>query len=156
MLTLQEFEKIIENDLVYQQELLYYIDTEGKERTIKDLGHLHSLFATQNCSIRLEGLDYYNKSLYDRCLSLKHNGPVTCHAFRSFKNSKSFPEHTDPIDVFVEVIHGSLNLILNGKSIILNKGETISIPSNTKHQAINDEESLILSFGLEKFLIDKM
>jgi len=81
---------------------------------------------------------------------------VTCHAFRAFKNSKSFPEHTDPDDVFVEVAHGSLNLILNGKSIILNKGETIFIPANTKHQANNDEESLILSFGLEKYLIDKL
>ena len=81
---------------------------------------------------------------------------MTCHGFWSFKNSKSFPEHIDPIDVFVEVIYGSLNLILDGKSIILNKGETILIPANIKHQAVNDEESLILSFGLEKFLIDKI
>ena len=81
---------------------------------------------------------------------------MTCHAFRAFKNSKSFPEHTDPDDVFVEVLHGTLNLILKGKSILLSKGETIFIPSNTKHQAINDKESLILSFGLEKFLIDKI
>ena len=156
MITLNDFEKIIEHDFIYQQEMLHYIDTEGKERIVKDLGHLHFLIATQNCSIRLEGLDYYNKSLYDRCLSLKNNGPVTCHGFWSFKNSKSFPEHIDPIDVFVEVIYGSLNLILDGKSIILNKGETILIPANIKHQAVNDEESLILSFGLEKFLIDKI
>ena len=65
MITLREFEKIIENDLIYQQELLYYIDTEGKERTIEDLGHLHFLIATQNCSIRLEGLDYYNKTVFE-------------------------------------------------------------------------------------------
>jgi len=153
MITLQEFEKIIENNLIYQQHLLYYIDTEGRENTINDIGHLHSVY---NHCIKLEGLEKYNENIFNYCKSFSHNGPVTCHAFRSFKNSKSFPEHTDPDDVFVEVIHGSLNLILGGKSIILNKGKTIFIPANTKHQAINDEESLILSFGLEKFLIDKL
>ena len=153
MLTLNDFEKIIENDLIYQQHLLYYIDLDGKENSINDIGHLHSVY---NHCIKLEGLEKYNEDIFNYCKSFSYNGPVTCHAFRAFKNSKSFPEHTDPDDVFVEVIHGSLNLILNGKSIILNKGETIFIPANTKHQANNDEESLILSFGLEKFLIVKM
>ena len=37
MLTLNDFEKIIENDLIYQQHLLYYIDTEGKENLINDM-----------------------------------------------------------------------------------------------------------------------
>ena len=44
MITLQEFEKIIESNIVYQQHLLYYIDTEGRENTIKDIGHLHSVY----------------------------------------------------------------------------------------------------------------
>jgi len=153
MITLQEFEKIIENDIVYKQDLLYYIDTEGKDYPINNIGHLHSVY---NHCIKLQGLEKYNETIFNYCKSFSYDGPVTCHAFRSFKNSKSFPEHTDLDDVFIEVIHGSLNLILDGKNIKLNKGETIFIPANTKHQAINDEESLILSFGLEKFLIDKL
>ena len=153
MLTLHDFEKIIENDLIYQQHLLYYIDLDGKENSINDIGHLHSVY---NYCIKLEGLEKYNESIFNYCKSFSHNGPVTCHAFRAFKNSKSFPEHTDPDDVFIEVIYGSLNLILDGKSIKLNTGETIFIPANTKHHAINNDESLILSFGLEKFLIDKL
>jgi len=153
MITLQEFDKIIENELVYQQDLLYYIDSEGKDYLIKDIGKLHSVY---NHCIKLQGLEKYNEKIFNYCKSFAHDGPVTCHAFRSYKNSKSFPEHTDPDNLFIQVIHGSLNLILDGKSIKLNMGETISIPANTKHQAINDDESLILSFGLEKFLIDKM
>jgi len=156
MLTLQEFDYIIHDNIVYDLQLLNYIDSEGKDHVVKDLGTLHSLVASQNCSIKLEGLDYYNKELYDCCLSFNHTGPVTCHAFRAFKNSKSFPAHEDPYDVVLRVMYGTKHIIMNEQEIVLKEGDQLFIPKNTMHEAINKEESLILSFGLEKFLIDKM
>ena len=153
MISLKEFETFIENDIVYEQHLLYYIDDLGRENLINNVGHLHSVY--DKC-IKIEGLEKYNKNIFEHCKSFLHYGPVTCHGFRSFKNSKSFPKHTDPDDVYIKVIHGDVSIVLKDIEYNLKNGDTLYIPSNTEHKAINKEESLILSFGLEKFLIDKI
>ena len=39
---------------------------------------------------------------------------------------------------------------------LLEEGNKIFIPADTPHEAINTSDSLMLSIGFEKFLIDKI
>jgi mannose-6-phosphate isomerase-like protein (cupin superfamily) len=105
-------------------------------------------------------MEKYNQEIFNYCQTLSkthnHQKPITCHAFRAFKDSKSFGLHTDPDDVIMYCVHGSKKIIVNGVEHILKNQESLFIPTNTKHEAINEEESLVLSFGLEKFYIEKL
>jgi uncharacterized RmlC-like cupin family protein len=157
MITIGEFEDFIHSELVYEQKIISVIDVESRQININNLGELYKFCG---CTIKLEQMERYNKEIFQYCSYLsgeyKHNGPVTCHAFRAFENSKSFGMHTDPDDVVIYCIWGKKKIIVNGVLHILLPHDIIYIPANTPHEAINDEESLMLSFGLEKYFIDKM
>lgn len=153
MITLDEFEQFIQNDLLYQQNLLFYIDDIGREHPIKNIGHLYSLHGT---TIKMEGAEKYNRELFDLCKSFGHMGPSTCHIFRSYKNSKSFPKHADPDDVLLIMISGKKDIIIYDNKITLEGGNEFFITANTSHEIVNTEDSLMLSIGFEKFLVDKI
>lgn len=158
MLTQEEIINFVQNDLVYDQRIISIIDDFGKQLFLDNLGQLHSNYGK---TIKLECMEKYNQKIYDYCNHLKrtykHNGPVTCHLFLSFENSKSFDFHSDPDDVFIYVISGSKTFEFNqGQSVTLLPDESLFIPLGKKHKALNKEDSIILSFGLEKFLIDKL
>lgn len=153
MITLEEFESFLQNDLVYKQKILYYIDDLGREHLIENLGQLHSVYGK---SIKMESAEKYNRELFNLCKSFDHPGPVTCHIFRSYINSKSFPKHTDPDDVLLLMISGKKDIIIDNKITTLEEGNKIFIPADTPHEAINTSDSLMLSIGFEKFLIDKI
>jgi mannose-6-phosphate isomerase-like protein (cupin superfamily) len=157
MITLYDFENFIHTNLVYEQKLISVIDEEGRQIY---LDNLKELYEYASCTIKLEQMEKYNQEIFNYCHSLSktynHVGPITCHVFRSFKNSKSFGLHTDPDDVIMYCVHGSKKIIVNDVEHILKNQESLFIPANTKHEAINEEESLMLSFGLEKFYIEKL
>lgn len=104
-------------------------------------------------------MEKYSPEIFNMCNGLakerKHYGPVTCHVFRSYADSVSFPMHTDPDDVVLMVMHGTKYIEMAGRKYALTPNNTLFIPANTPHQAINTHDSLMLSFGLEKFMIDK-
>lgn len=157
MLTLDEFDNFIQHDLVYEQRLIYIIDNEIKVKHLDNLGQLHSNYGK---TIKVEGMEKYNSSIFNKSLELgkkfNHNGPVTCHAFRSFPESKSFLKHTDPDDVYLQVLFGKFTLNFEDDLIILKEGDTCHIKSNRPHWATHNDTCLFLSFGIEKFLIDKL
>jgi quercetin dioxygenase-like cupin family protein len=65
--------------------------------------------------------------------------------------------HEDLDDVFIFVIDGEKTFEFeNDKNQTLKKNESIFIKSGKKHKALNEKESLILSFGIEKFYKDKI
>ena len=64
--------------------------------------------------------------------------------------------HTDPDDVIIYCASGKKKIIMNEIEYNLLAADTLFIPANTPHQAINEEESLTLSFGLEKFYTEKL
>ena len=157
MIALEEFENFIHSQLPYEQKIISVIDNLGRQISLNSLSQLYDYF---NCTIKLEQMEKYSPLIFNHCRSLssqyQHNGPITCHLFRSFKNSRSFALHTDPDDVIIECVFGKKKIILNGNEKILYSGESLFIPANTPHEAVNDDESLTLSFGLEKFYIEKI
>ena len=157
MLTLDEFHAFIERDLVYEQKLISIIDYQGRQILLDSLGQLHSNYGK---TIKVEGMEKYNLKIFQKCKSIakkyNHKGPVTCHAFRAFENSGTFPMHTDPDDVLLYVVWGKKIIKFEKYDIVIKKGGKYFIPANTPHRAVNEKSSLMLSFGLEKFLIDKL
>jgi len=153
MITLEEFENFIQNDIVYLQRLLYYIDGAGRQIQIDNLGHLHSCYGK---TIKMEGVEKLNRKIFNFCKSFKHNGPVTCHIFRSFAGSPSFPLHKDPDDVLLYMIQGNKDLYIYNNTVTIEEGKQFFITANIPHQAINTSDSLMLSIGFEKFLVDKI
>lgn len=105
-------------------------------------------------------MEKYSQFIFQKCQSLakqyNHYGPVTCHAFIAHKNSPSFGMHTDPDDVYIYCIDGKKTMIIENESVIIEKDRWIFIPANTPHMATNEEFAVTLSFGLEKFLKDKL
>jgi len=72
----------------------------------------------------------------------------TVHAFYNQKNGASFDVHTDPVDVFIECLAGKKIMEVDGKEVVLEKGDTVLIPSGTPHRALNYEKALMLSHGI--------
>jgi hypothetical protein len=157
MIDLGEFEDFIHSELVYEQKIISVIDEESRQIFIDSISDLYKFYG---CTIKLEQMERYSAVIYDYCELLinkyKHNGPVTCHAFRAFENSKSFGIHTDPDDVLIYCIWGKKKILVDGVLHILLPHDILFIPANTPHEAINEHESLMLSFGLEKYFIDRM
>jgi len=119
MITLNEFENFLYTDLVYEQKIVSVIDDDSKQILIENIRQLHDY---TNCTIKLEQMEKYNRSIFQECrfLSTKyfHFGPVTCHAFLAFKDSKSFGLHTDPDDVIIHCISGSKTLYVKDQKRI--------------------------------------
>lgn len=155
MNSLAEFESFVQQPLVYEQRLISIINDQGQQIYLEDLGQLH---ANLNHTIKLEGMERYSPELWARCqaLSARYNKPVTCHVFRSQEWSHSFPTHTDPDDVLLQVIAGTKVMEVQNIERILQAGDTYFIPANTPHRAINRSSSLMLSFGIENFYVDKL
>lgn len=148
--------EFINNPLSYDQKLVFIINTKGE---IIPLSASSELYSKEPKTIKVEGMERFSKEVYDICQHFKYthsfDGPVTCHAFIAQEDSPSFPMHTDPDDVIIFCVDGKKTLDINGQSITLNPQESVFIPADTPHRATNEFASVMLSIGLEKFLIDK-
>ena len=160
MITLDDIENFLHTELPYEQKIVSVIDDQCRQIVLNNLGEL---YLYSNTTIKLEQMEKYNEGIFQKCQELRtkysHPGPVTCHAFLAFKGSKSFGVHTDPDDVIIECIFGSKTLYVatkNDRKHVLKQGEYIFIPANTEHEIINEQKSLILSFGFEKFYTEKL
>ena len=156
MISFDEIIHYIQSPLPYKQKLISIINDEGLQIIVDSPSNLFN----NNYTIKIEGLERYSQSIFDKCQTLAkqydHYGPVTCHAFIAHKNSPSFGMHTDPDDVYIYCIDGKKTMIIGNESITIEKDEYVFIPANIPHMATNQEFAVTLSFGLEKFLKDKL
>jgi mannose-6-phosphate isomerase-like protein (cupin superfamily) len=155
MLKLDDVLKFIHNPLSYEQKLVSIINEDGLQLYIESYNQLYS----GNNTIKVEGMEKYSKAIFHRCkyynMRYHHDGPVTCHAFIAQKDSPSFGTHTDPDDVIILCCEGVKTLTINNEYIVLKEGDEVYIPANTPHCALNEHAAFTLSFGLEKYLMDK-
>lgn len=157
MISYAEFERFAFSNYALEQKIVSVVDNLGRQIQIESVSHFLSY---NQCTIKIEGMERYNQKFFETCQELatkyNHSGPVTCHAFRAFAKSDSFPIHKDPDDVLIYVVEGIKRMEIEGNIIDIKAGEHILIPANTSHRAINVKESLMLSFGLEKYMSDKV
>lgn len=156
MISLDEVVGFLHNPLPYEQKLVSIINDKGEQIP---LSHFSELYSVQNKTIKVEGMERYSMAIHNRCgwyrIKHVHTGPITCHAFIAQENSPSFGMHTDPDDVIIHCVDGEKSLIIDDKYITLKAGEEVFIPANTPHKALNEKSAFTLSFGLEKYLVDK-
>jgi mannose-6-phosphate isomerase-like protein (cupin superfamily) len=111
-------------------------------------------------TIKIEGMEKLSNTLYRLCRQIadkmSHDGPVTCHLFLSRSGSESFPVHTDPDNVLIYIVNGEKTIVLDNETITLTTDQALFMPYGTNHQAINQKESIMLSFGLERFIVEKL
>lgn len=157
MFTILRLIELSYKKMMYEQGLMFYIDEEGRQH---QAGSPSDLISRKNISIKIEGMERFNLQFYKKGIELakkyNHSGPVTCHLFYADKNSPSFGVHTDPDDVIILCLEGIKTMVIDNQYVEINQGEEVYIPHGTPHQALNDYKSLTLSYGLERFLEDKI
>lgn len=163
MFTKDQFLKAIQSKIVYDQNMVYSIDQKGREKVVRNFAEV---MKHPNRSVKIERMEDYNSDILSYCLKLEdmyeHAGPITCHLFYAKAGAYSFSEHSDPDDVVLYCCEGMKTISMEGHTMggnplfTIKEGSRLHIPAGTKHQAINEHEALTLSFGLEKFIEEKV
>ena len=142
-MSMLEFYDILRSEVAYSNEMTSYIDSEGLQHYINEsdyisyIGVVDSLLLRDDITIKLEK--------YEQLCNF-HNG--TCHVFYAKPNSPSFGIHTDPVDLVLQVTHGSKTLEINDIEITAHNGHCLFVPAETPHRALNKDNSIMLSWGL--------
>jgi mannose-6-phosphate isomerase-like protein (cupin superfamily) len=157
MISSEEVLAFIMQALPYEQKIVSYIDKNNLQHQANKFSDIPSL---NEITLKLEGMEKYSKRIWDHCKLLatqkKFTGPVSCHLFLAQKGSPSFGRHTDPDDVTIWCTEGIKSLYVEDKRYDLRAGSYVSIPANTPHEIINEDDSVMLSFGFENYYIDKL
>jgi mannose-6-phosphate isomerase-like protein (cupin superfamily) len=157
MFSIYKVMEILYNDLIYEQRLVSYIDEDGLQHYANSFPEI---LRKNRISIKIEGMEKFSRHYFEYGKKLAnqygHNGPVTCHLFYAKENSPSFGMHTDPDDVIIYCVEGKKTMIIEDVYTVIEPGEEVYIPRGTLHQALNEYEALTLSYGLERFIEDKL
>lgn len=158
MLTVNEVVEFIHHPLAYEQKLVHAVTPDLLQIQLTSPKDLYSYTDTK--TIKIEGMERYNAWVWNKAREFadlyNHTGPITAHAFMTSINGPTFGVHTDPDDVIVYCCEGTKRMEVDGNLFVLNPGDWVYMPHNTPHRAINTDASLMISFGLERFYVDKM
>ena len=141
--TYQDFEDYVLSEEAFLYDRTFTIDKAGKDDIIVSdtyeeyYAKVQIKLAEQHDTLKVEGIELLS--------GWKHG---TIHAFRYWENSPSFGEHTDPVHVIIEVKQGWKIMDIAGHRFNLAEGQTVDIPANTPHRALNEKEGLMFSYGL--------
>lgn len=151
-----KLDDVLAGSLFYEQGLVKFVkmgQSHEAHNPMYYVGDSENVF-------KIEGFERFSLKMFEECRYLaqhfKHNGPVTCHLFKSPKGALSFPAHEDPDDVVLYMVSGQKDFEHDGGVLTLHEGEILLIPAGTTHRAINTNDSIMLSFGLERFLVEKL
>jgi quercetin dioxygenase-like cupin family protein len=78
-------------------------------------------------------VSYQDGAVVSRTLVKKKACTVTAFAFDA---GQSLSEHTAPFDAIVQVLDGTVELVIGGKSVEAKAGQTVLMPANVPH-AVN-------------------
>lgn len=114
----------------------FIIDNDGREFEI-DKTQIAFYLAENKKTVKVEGLE---------SVFIQYK-PQTVHLYIAPQNAASFGLHCDPYNVIIHVMFGKKTFIIDGKDIVVNANETITIPANVEHAATNNYDSVMLSIG---------
>jgi mannose-6-phosphate isomerase-like protein (cupin superfamily) len=158
VITESELFHYVSKSYPYEQKNISVIDTLGRQIFVDDFYQLMKIREFPY-TLKIESMEKYSETLYKYGIRLakshNHFGPVTCHLFWARKGDCSFPEHVDLDDVVIYCAQGTKHMKIEGKDVFVHEGEEVLIKRGTKHQAMNTSDSIMLSFGLERFSVEK-
>jgi mannose-6-phosphate isomerase-like protein (cupin superfamily) len=159
VITESELFEYVSSSYPYEQKDVSVIDKEGRQILVDDFSHLMKMRSFPY-TVKLESMEKYSPKIFRKTLEMadkyQHNGPVSCHVFWARSGDSSFPEHVDLDDVILYCVSGVKHMTVMGKAVVIEKDSYLYIPRGTKHKALNDCDSIMLSFGLERFSVDKI
>jgi len=157
LLSSKELLEFVLTDYALEEHIVHAIDDDGLVHILTSAAEVLKYWPTH--TIKVQSMEKFNQAIFTKSQELArcygHTGPVTCHAFHAPKNAKSFPVHTDPDDVVVYAVEGTKCMEVADQLYRLSPGQSVHVAANVPHRAINNFDSLMLSFGLEKFMIEK-
>ena len=78
-------------------------------------------------------IDYQTGAVVSRQITKSANGNITLFAF---DQGQELSEHTSPLDAFVHVLDGEVEINISGQLYGLKTGDGIIIPANAPHALI--------------------
>ena len=92
--------------------------------------------------IIVEFLEYLPNAVVSKTIIKKTTGNITA---TSIDEGEEIGEKISPFDVFVQVVDGAAELMIDKIRIILTLGQGIIIPAHSKHSFIANEQFKIIS-----------
>jgi len=152
----QYFDLCISSDYAREQQIVHVI---AEPNVVNAFQNSTSLMG-RNTTIKLEHFETFDRGVWEWCKlqanAYKHYGPVSAHVFIAPAGGYTFNEHTDPDHVLVCVIDGEKTMVVDGISHHLKAGDTLYMPANVKHYAVNEKASIMVSLGFEKWMVEKL
>lgn len=149
-------EAVVTSIYAYEQQMVKLVDGDFTQDAFSVVDYL----AHEGKVVKFEQYEKLSPLLHRVAMTiasrLGHFGPVSCHLFKSPKEARSFSLHTDPDTVVLYMVEGRKIIESPTASFTLNAGDYLIIPAGVKHRADNIEDSLMLSFGLEHFIAEKL
>jgi quercetin dioxygenase-like cupin family protein len=83
-----------------------------------------------------ESVDYSEGGIVSKTVLKKQTGNISLF---SFAKGEALSEHTAPFDAMITVVDGRGEVVIGGKSFLLEAGQSIIMPANITH-AVNAVE----------------
>jgi quercetin dioxygenase-like cupin family protein len=84
-----------------------------------------------------ESIEYSDGAIVSKTVIKKETGNISLFAFAK---GEALSEHTAPFDAMIQVVDGKGEIVIGGKSFILESGQTIIMPANITHAVIAVEK----------------
>lgn len=157
-LTQEYIDHCLSSTVALEEGIIRIISTPNRDDAVTPA--TPTLRVNERTTIKVERFEHYDREVVEHlnfyAALYNHSGPITAHVFESPKNGFTFDEHTDPDDVIIHCVSGVKTMSVNGREIRLHPGQHFYIKANTPHRAINDEASVMVSIGLEKWMKEKL
>lgn len=151
-----KIDELLASHYPYEHGLVTYIEHARSMPAFS----LNDVLKNEENPIKIEGYERFSRLLFDSCSKLairfNHFGYVSAHLFLSPKGALSFPMHTDLDDVVIYMVEGKKEFVTDNETFVMEAGQSLYIPRGASHMAVNVEESIMISFGLELFIEQKL
>lgn len=88
-----------------------------------------------------DSIDYSPGGIVSKTVLKKETGNVSLF---SFSRGESLSEHTAPFDAMIQVVEGTGEIIIGGRSYILSAGDSIVMPADIPHSVKAAEDFKML------------
>lgn len=92
--------------------------------------------------IIVEIIEYIPNSVVSKTILRKSTGNVSV---MSFDRGEGLTEQTSPFDTFIQIIEGKAELIIDGKSSMLEAGECIIVPAHHSNRIMPNGRFKLIS-----------
>ena len=143
MKSFDEFYEFLLSEDCFEKCLVSFIDEHQRQRYIEQTdiwayrGKITDLWMSGDDTIKIEGYEQF-----------KYIENGTIHIFYSPAGGPTFPLHSDPVNVIIEVIDGSKCIETFNGEYHMSPGQNMFLRAGVEHRAINYEKALTYSYGI--------